>query len=175
MGVRGTSPEKNFQFNIAETPIFLKIGIKIVHEKKRPKRSTCVQIYELASLDAKNLRKGKHCVHRRSLAYKEQVSFCLRNSNSRRARTILIDRKGLEIKKKKKPMLDHSKLPWGGLGLYTLWCWRLFFSFSCGFCEKNCFGNWFAHGYQTAAEDPSKKCVVRGPLNWSRWKVNFFV
>ena len=29
--------------------------------------------------------------------------------------------------------------------------------------KKYCFGNWFArHGDQTAAEDPSEKCVVRG-------------
>ena len=58
-------------------------------------------------------------------------------------------------------MLDHSKLPWGGLGLYTLWRWRLFSHFPVGPVKKFCFGNWFAHGDQTAAEDPSKKCVVR--------------
>ena len=39
----------------------------------------------------------------------------------------------------------------------------VFFSHSpVGPVKKNCFGNWFAHGDQTAAENPSKKCVVRG-------------
>ena len=48
-----------------------------------------------------------YTVHRRSLAYIEQMSFRLRNSNSRMARTILIDCEGLESEKKS--MLDHSK------------------------------------------------------------------
>ena len=48
-----------------------------------------------------------YTVHRRSLAYIEQMSFRLRNSNSWMARTILIDCEGLESEKKS--MLDHSK------------------------------------------------------------------
>ena len=48
-----------------------------------------------------------YTVHRRSLAYIEQMSFRLQNSNSRMARTILIDCEGLESEKKS--MLDHSK------------------------------------------------------------------
>ena len=52
-------------------------------------------------------------------------------------------------------MLDHSKsIMFGAVHsrgadvffLILLWV------------EKNCFRNWFAHGDQTAAEDPSKKC-----------------
>ena len=40
--------------------------------------------------------------------------------------------------------------------------------------EKNCFRNWFAHGDQTAAEDPSKKCgaqTSKSGSRTSRWKV----
>ena len=56
---------------------------------------------------------------------------------------------------KKKSMLDHSKsMRFGAVHsrgadvffLILLWV------------EKNCFRNWSAHGDQTAAEDPSKKC-----------------
>ena len=42
-----------------------------------------------------------YTVYRRSLAYIEQMSFRLRNSNSRMARTSLIDCEGLESEKKK--------------------------------------------------------------------------
>ena len=42
-----------------------------------------------------------YTVHRRSSAYIEQISFRLRNSNSRMARTILIDCEGLESEKNK--------------------------------------------------------------------------
>ena len=70
---------------------------------------------------------------------------------------------------KKKSMPDHSKsMRFGAVHsreadvffLILLWV------------EKDCFRNWFAHGDQTAAEDPSKKCgaqtsksrkVGRGP------------
>ena len=82
------------------------------------------------------------------------------------ARTILIDCEGLESeekkkKKKKKSILDHTKLPWGGWGLCTLWRWRLFSHSPVGPVKKFCFRNWFAHSDQTAAEEPSKKWVVR--------------
>ena len=112
-----------------------------------------------------------YTVHRRSLAYIEQMSFRLRNSNSRMARTILIDCEGLESGKKS--MLDHSKsMRFGAVHsrgadiffLILLWV------------EKNCFRNWFAHGDQTAAEDPSKKCGAQTSKSGSgtrRWKVYF--
>ena len=113
-----------------------------------------------------------YTVHRRSLAYIEQLSFRLRNSNSRMARTILIDCEGLE-KEKKKSMLDHSKsMRFGAVHsrgadvffLILLWV------------EKKCFRNWSAHGDQTAAEDPSKKCgaqTSKSGSRTSRWKVYF--
>ena len=74
------------------------------------------------------------------------------------ARTILIDRKGLE----KKADARRLEIVMRRLGAVQSVVLTSFFSFSCGSCEKNCFGNWFAHGDQTAAEDPSKKCVVCG-------------
>ena len=114
-----------------------------------------------------------YTVHRRSLAYIEQMSFRLRNSNSRMTRTILIDCEGLESGKKKS-MPDHSKsMRFGAVHsrgadvffLILLWV------------EKNCFRNWFAHaGDQTAAEDPSKRCgaqTSKSGSRTSRWKVYF--
>ena len=113
-----------------------------------------------------------YTVHCRSLAYMEQMSFRLRNSNSRMARTILIDCEGLESEKKTS-MLDHSKSIMLGavhsrgadvFFLILLWV------------EKDCFRNWFAHGDQTAAEDPSKKCGAQTSKSGSRtlrWKVYF--
>ena len=57
------------------------------------------------------------------------MSFRLRNSNSRIARTILIDCEGLESEKKK--ACQTTRNPWG-LGLYTPVALSSFFSFSCG-------------------------------------------
>ena len=63
-----------------------------------------------------------YTVHRRSLAYIEQMSFRLRNSNSRMARTILIDCESLESEKKHARPLEIHEV-WG----CTLpWRWRLF-------------------------------------------------
>ena len=62
-------------------------------------------------------------------------------------------------------MLDHSKsMRFGAVHsrgadvffLILLWV------------EKNCFRNWFAHGDQTAAEDPSKKCGAQTSKSGSR-------
>ena len=49
-----TSPGKKFQVKMDKTTIFFKVCIKLVHEEC-PQRSICVQIDELASLDANNL------------------------------------------------------------------------------------------------------------------------
>ena len=78
------------------------------------------------------------------------------------ARTILINCEGLESEKKKKKR-KHARpleIATRRLGAVHSVALTSFFSFSCGSCEKICFGNWFAHGEQTAAEEPSKKCVV---------------
>ena len=109
-----------------------------------------------------------YTVHRRSLAYIEQMSFRLRNSNSRMA-TILIDCEGLESEQKS--MRDHSKsMRFGAVhsrgadvfSLILLWV------------EKNCFRNWFAHGDQTAAGDPSKKCGAQ-PVCIEKWVADLAV
>ena len=57
------------------------------------------------------------------------MSFRLRNSNSRMARTILIVCEGLKSEKKKACWTTRN--PWG-LGLYTPVALTSFFSFSCG-------------------------------------------
>ena len=100
-----------------------------------------------------------YTVHRRSLAYREQMS--LEQS----------DGKAILWRVKKKSMLDHSKsMRFGAVHsrgadvffLILLWV------------GKNCFRNWFAHGDQTAAEDPSKKCgaqTSKSGSRTSRWKV----
>ena len=48
---------KIVQFKVVET---LKIGIIVVYEKNCPKRSICVQIDKLASVNAKNVPQENH-------------------------------------------------------------------------------------------------------------------
>ena len=61
-GVRGTSSGKSFPFYVAKTAIF-KVWHQIFTQRKRPKLSTCVQIDELASQDAKKPSIGKTLVY----------------------------------------------------------------------------------------------------------------
>ena len=74
---------------------------------------------------------------------------------------------------KKKSKLDHSKsvrfgaVHFRGADVFFLILLRV---------EKNCFRNRFAHGDETAAEDPSKKSGAQTSKNGSRtsrWKVYF--
>ena len=113
-----------------------------------------------------------YTVHRRNLAYKEQMSFRLRNSNSRsngKDNPHRLRRFG-EWKKHARPLdiamrfgAVHSR---GADVLFLILLW----------VEKNCFRNWSAHGDQTAAEDPSEKCgaqTSKSGSRTSRWKVYF--
>ena len=118
-----------------------------------------------------------YTVHRRSLAYIEQMSFRLRNSNSRIARIILIDCEGLESEKKS--MLDHSKsMRFGAVHSPGA---DVFFSHSPVGRKKIVFetGLHMAIKLQPAAiklQDPSKKCGAQTSKSGSRtswWKVYF--